>query len=66
MQSLKTDAIRPLTKQEIDRRIDDVAAQLSGIEPLRRERASAEDALRPQWIAPAELVRRLKPFIVLN
>ena len=56
--------IRALTKQEIDRRIDDLIREVT----LLRERAAAEpsEAARPHWIAPAELVRRLRRFMVYN
>ena len=54
--------MEPLTKQEIDRRIDDLVAEIAagGTDPLDGEPS------RPRWIAPAELVRRLQPFIVHN
>jgi hypothetical protein len=65
--SIKTGAshatFRPLTQEEIDRRIDTlaqgVATSLVGgpPEPGRWE---------PRWISAAELVRRMRPFIVLN
>ena len=52
-------ALRPLTLQEIDQRIqcvvEDVAA--SG-------RAATEDG--PRWISAAELVRRVRPFVCRN
>ena len=66
-QSLKNDAVRALSKQEIDCRIDEAAAELSGIEHLhRQETQQPGDAQRPRWIDPAELVRRLRPFIGPN
>ena len=66
-QSLKNDTARPLSKQEIDCRIDAAAAELSGIEHLhRQEMQEPSDEQRPWWIDPAELVRRLKPFIGTN
>jgi len=54
--------IEPLTKQEIDRRIDDLVAEIAAGEPG----SSDGDTSRPRWIAPADLVRRLQPFIVHN
>jgi hypothetical protein len=54
--------MEPLTKREIDRRIDDLVAEIAagGTDPLLGEPS------RPRWIAPAELVRRIQPFIVHN
>jgi hypothetical protein len=49
--------IQKLTKQEIDRRIDRLTSQLG---------AEGSDSLHPRWIAPAELVRQLRPFVVYN
>jgi len=50
-------SVQRLTKQEIDRRIDQLTSQLG---------AERSDSLHPRWIAPAELVRRLRPFVVYN
>ena len=49
--------VQILTKQEIDRRIDRLTSQLS---------AERSDSPNPRWIAPAELVRQLQPFVVYN
>lgn len=57
--------IRPLTKHELDRRLEQVIAEiaLSGVP----DEASPDDPkLRPHRIAPAELVRRMRKFIVYN
>jgi hypothetical protein len=56
--------IRPLTKDEIDRRIDTVAQRLT----MGAEEQVAGDAEkgRPRWISAAELVRRVRPFVGLN
>ena len=59
-------AVRPLTKTEIDdriRRLGETIAVVAGAEPGIHVEA---ESLRPRWIDPAELVRRLAPFIVLN
>jgi len=50
-------AVQKLTKQEIDRRIEQLAGQLA---------AGSSSSRNPRWIAPAELVRRLRPFVVHN
>jgi len=60
-------AIRALTKQEIDRRIQGLIEEIAlpHGEPAEAG-AEAADSLRPRWIEPAELVRRLSRFIVHN
>jgi hypothetical protein len=57
-------AFRPLTKEEIDRRIDTLVQRLA-VTP-DEERAEATPSCRPRWISAAELVRRVRPFIVMN
>ena len=57
-------SLRPLTKTDLDRCMQRLADQLA-IEP-----GSPADepvpALRPRWIAAAELVRRVAPFTGRN
>jgi len=55
---------RPLSKDEIDRRIDTLAQQLAVTPDEEREDAAA--SCEPRWISAAELVRRVRPFIVMN
>ena len=57
-------AIRPLSKDEIDRRIDSLSTEMT---------ASAGDAEPqefgagpPRWICASELVQRMRPFLVLT
>ncbi len=57
------ETIRPLTKQEIDRRIELVVSEVAA---LRNEKREEGDLFGPRWISAAELVRRMRPFIVLN
>jgi hypothetical protein len=57
-------SVRPLTKEEIDRRIESLVAQVTGADAAGG--GAGEDAVRPRWISPGELVRRLRPFIVYN
>lgn len=62
--STKTDLqtmLRPLSKTEIDQRIDTLVEGLT----LGGAEAMATDA-RPRWISAADLVERMRPFIVLN
>lgn len=55
---------RPLTKHEIDRRIE---CAMSEVAALCDEAARIDgDLCRPRWIDAADLVARLRPFIVLN
>ena len=56
--------LRPLTRDEIDRRIDGVI-QTVATAPDGEGTEAATD-LRPRWISAAELVRRMRPFVVLN
>jgi len=57
--------LRPLTKHELDRRVEQVVAELAVGWP-REQPGSDGGKLRPQSIAPAELVRRMQKFIVYN
>ena len=56
-----TETLRALSKQEIDRRmqqlIDEVAASGS-------TGPTSESSLQPRWITAAELVRRMRQFVV--
>ena len=55
--------IHLLTMHEIDRRIESVWAEVSAVDTADSQ---LNDSVRPRWIAAAELVRRMRPFIVLN
>jgi hypothetical protein len=55
--------IETLTKNELDRKIERLIDEVVGL-PEERERCS--DLHQPRWIAPADLVRRLRQFIVYN
>jgi hypothetical protein len=57
--------LRPLTKHELDRRVEQVVAELA-LDWPREAPGSDEDRLRPWRIAPADLVRRMRKFIVYN
>ena len=56
--------LRPLTREEIDRRIETASRALAD-SPAARHTEPGE-GMQPRWITAAELVRRLRPFIVLN
>jgi hypothetical protein len=57
-------AFRALTKDEIDRRIDTLVQRLA-VTPGEVQ-TDAAPCCRPRWISAAELVRRMRPFIVMN
>ena len=57
--------LRPLTKQEIDRKVEAVVAEVTWIDSEPGD-PKVSNALKPRWIAPAELVRRMRRFIIYN
>lgn len=60
-------AIRPLSKQEIDRRIELLVSEVAAMtESGERREVDPDAAVRPRWISAGELVRRLRPFVVHN
>ena len=56
--------LRPLTKDELDRCRQRVAEELA----LAPEPGDSEPVppVRPRWIEPAELIRRVAPFLGRN
>jgi len=63
--SRRSPGLRPLTKHELDRRLEQVVAELARGRP-REESSSDNEKLKPHRIAPAELVRRMRKFMVYN
>jgi hypothetical protein len=61
-EGIEETAIRTLTKQEIDRRIEGLIREVA----LLRDDADEKGSTQPRWIEPAELVRRLRRFVVYN
>jgi hypothetical protein len=57
-------AIRSLTKKEIDQRIEELIREVAVLRPEAAD--GSPRCTEPRWIAPAELVRRLRRFIVYN
>ncbi len=61
---MRSPAIRSLSKDEIDRRIDSLVTEVTvsagdeGPEELGDR--------NPRWICTSELVRSMRPFLVLN
>jgi len=54
-------AMRPLSRQEIDDRIHRLVDEV-----LADRAAPGGDSGEPRWIAAAELVRRMQPFVSSN
>ncbi len=61
---LRPATIRPLSKGEIDRRIDSLGTEMT--EGPGEEGPEELGACYPRWIRASELVRRMRPFLVLN
>jgi len=60
-------ALRPLSKKEIDRGIERVFTEVADVDNRNTAADLIEaDVLRPKWISAAELLRRMRPFLVLN
>ncbi len=58
--------IRSLSSEELDRRLEALTASVLGLgQPGPRHLRSDEDC-GPRLISTAELVRRMRPFIVYN
>lgn len=55
-----------LSKQEIDRRIEAVLAYVASESDPGRACESSQGALEPRWISPAQLARRMRPFLSRN
>jgi len=55
--------LRPLNKTEIERRIDTLAGELVADAV---DAQTGNEGFRPRWISARDLVRRMRPFIVLN
>ena len=64
---IRTLSLRPLTRDDIDQQIQYVASQVAcdAVIDLTAE-ASSDETLRPRWIRPADLVRRMRPYMVYN
>jgi hypothetical protein len=54
--------LRPLSKGEIERRIERVLSDVLDV----AEQPPRDDACAPRWISARELVRRVHPFLCLN
>ena len=64
---MQRQTFQPLSKREIDRRIEGVMREVAGrANPGGGAASSEARALRLRWITPRELVERMRPFLVHN
>jgi len=65
--SAPTASLKPLTRDDLDQHIQHVASTVAcdAVVDLAAEAAS-DETLKPRWIRPADLVRRMRPYIVYN
>lgn len=64
--TVQREALRPLSKVEIDRRIAWLTGDVASA--LRMETVVPHGAAtpRPRWVAAKDLIERMRPFLVLN
>jgi len=55
---------KPISRAEIERRIHEVVAEVSNPADENPRGGGGKDEFR--WMAPAELVRRMRPYLGLN
>jgi len=62
-----TASLKPLTRDDLDQHIQHVASEVAcdAAVDLVAEAAS-EETLKPRWIRAADLVRRMRPYMVYN
>jgi len=58
-----TETLKLLSKQEIDHRMQQVIDEVAASGFAER---TAEASLQPRWITAAELVRRMRRFVIYN
>jgi hypothetical protein len=59
--------LTPLTRDEIGRRMDRLATVVATQDEGRTGASPSNgDPSEPQWIRPADLVRRMRPYLVYN
>jgi len=58
--------LRPLSKQEIDRCVESVVAEVARPANTAEVEPNGSQPLRPRWITPGEMVRRMRRFLVPN
>ena len=64
---IQTASLKPLTRDDLDQHMQHVASEVAcdAVVDLAAEAAS-EEPLKPRWIRAADLVRRMRPYIVYN
>lgn len=62
---MERNGLKTLSKEAIDRRIEKVTVQVTSTAGLAQI-GPEDDAMHPRWISAAELVRRMRPFLVYN
>ena len=55
---------KPFSREEIEHRIHEVVAEVSSPAEKNRGGGGGKDDFR--WMAPADLVRRMRPYLGLN
>jgi len=64
---IQTASLKPLTRDDLDRQIQHVASEVASNAVVNRAaEAASDETLKPRWIRPADLVRRMRPYIVYN
>ena len=64
---MRRNALHSLSQKEIDRRIERLtSAVAAALEPLGLETEAGLRARAPRWVSAAELVARVRPFLVYN
>jgi len=64
---IRTASLKPLTRDDLDQHIQHVASHVASAATIDLvAEASSEETLKPRWIRAADLVRRMRPYIVYN
>lgn len=65
--SARTASLKLLTRDDLDQHIQSVASEVASdaVVDLAAEAAS-DETLKPRWIRAADLVRRMRPYMVYN
>ena len=63
-QSATRATCQPLTRREIERRIHEVVAEVAS--PADQSHGSGAGVEGLHWIAPSDLVRRMRQYLVFN
>jgi hypothetical protein len=62
-----TASLKLLTRDDLDQHIQHVASQVACAATVNlTAEAASEETLKPRWIRAADLVRRMRPYMVYN